>query len=212
MHKEGMPRPAVRHLQRATREAGQKPRSRLLDAATGVFLAQGFAATSMTEIATAADCFPSQVSYYFRTKEALFVEAACRELLHLGAAAEKAAADSQGRAAYVDALVNTVAPSPALLMMIEAIAISRRSPDLTAAIARTFERLHDEGARALATEQSRRKWRGPDPAEASKRFWTLALGVSLRVAGTGGAAATCAEELRIMFTAAPITNGRRSQR
>ena len=35
------------------------------------------------DFAAAADAFPSQITYYFRTKEALFVEAACRDMLYV---------------------------------------------------------------------------------------------------------------------------------
>ena len=46
---------------------------------------------SIADIAAAADAFPSQITYYFRTKEALFVEAACRDMLYVARAAEQAA-------------------------------------------------------------------------------------------------------------------------
>jgi AcrR family transcriptional regulator len=84
--------PTPRHSVRATRTAGQKMRSRLLDVASMLFKAHGLNGTSITAIAGAADAFPSQVTYYFRTKEALFVEAACRDMLHIAERAEKAAA------------------------------------------------------------------------------------------------------------------------
>ena len=78
-----------KHSIRATRSAGRQMRSRLLDAASGLFKERGLAAVSIADIATAADAFPSQITYYFRTKEALFVEAACRDVLHVARAAEQ---------------------------------------------------------------------------------------------------------------------------
>ena len=74
-----------KHTVRATRTAGRQMRSRLLDAASRLFKEQGLAAVSIADIATAANAFPSQITYYFRTKEALFVEAACRDVLYVGA-------------------------------------------------------------------------------------------------------------------------------
>ena len=187
----------VRHLQRATRAGGRETRSRLLEGAAELFLARGFAGVAMTEIAAAADAFPSQISYYFKTKEALFVEAACRELLHLGARAEAAAGLAADEASYRDALVDVVAASPVLALMIEAMALARRRSDLTARIAQTFERLHEEGTRAFAGERVRRGWdaRG-DAAATSQRFWDLAFGISLRVGATGGAAALAVSEMK----------------
>src|SRR3954454_14221128 len=72
-----------RHSARATRNAGQRMRSILLDAASALFKARGLAGTSIAAIASAADAFPTKVTYYFLSKEALFVEAACRDGLHI---------------------------------------------------------------------------------------------------------------------------------
>src|SRR5262245_27304197 len=94
-----------RHSVRATRTAGQKMRSRLLDVASALFKAHGLNGTSITAIAGAADAFPSQVTYYFRTKEALFVEAACRDILHIAERVEKAAARARTPKAYTKAVV-----------------------------------------------------------------------------------------------------------
>ena len=69
-----------KHATRATRSAGRRMRSLLLDGASRLFRERGLAGTSISDIAAAANAFPSQITYYFRTKEALFVEAACREL------------------------------------------------------------------------------------------------------------------------------------
>ena len=74
-----------RHSVRATRTAGRQMRSRLLDAASRLFREKGLAGVSIADIAETADAFPSQITYYFRTKEALFVEAACRDMLYVAA-------------------------------------------------------------------------------------------------------------------------------
>src|SRR5919108_1887443 len=80
-----------KHAVRATRSAGRKMRSLLLDEASRLFRERGLSGTSISDIAAAADAFPSQITYYFRTKEALFVEAACRDMLYVARAAEQAA-------------------------------------------------------------------------------------------------------------------------
>src|SRR5262249_3286599 len=89
-----------RHSARATRSAGERMRSTLLDTASALFREHGLSGTSITAIAAAADAFPSQVTYYFRSKEALFVEAACRDVLHLAERIEKAAARARTPKAY----------------------------------------------------------------------------------------------------------------
>src|SRR6516164_10019142 len=97
-----------KHAVRATRSAGRKMRSLLLDAASRLFKERGLSGTSISDIAAAADAFPSQITYYFRTKEALFVEAACRDMLYVARAAEQAALKASTPRNYTRALVETV--------------------------------------------------------------------------------------------------------
>src|ERR1700746_601782 len=97
-----------KHAVRATRTAGRKMRSLLLDAASRLFKERGLSGTSIADIAAAADAFPSQITYYFRTKEALFVEAACRDVLYVVRAAEQHAGKQLSPSAYTRALVVTV--------------------------------------------------------------------------------------------------------
>src|SRR6266436_4885179 len=124
-----------KHSVRATRSAGRQMRSRLLDAASRLFKQRGLAAVSIADIAAAADAFPSQITYYFRTKEALFVEA---------------------------------------------MTLTRRRQDLAPLVVRTVERLHAEGLRAYAAEMAARGWHSRlDPETSARRFWTIAIGVTL---------------------------------
>src|SRR5688572_15427601 len=124
MLKPQVPRP--KHAVRATRTAGRQMRSRLLDAASGLFKERGLSGVSIAEIATAADAFPSQITYYFRSKEALFVEAACRDVLYAGSAAEEAAAGAPTPGDYTRALVESVMRADALGFFIEALTLTRR--------------------------------------------------------------------------------------
>src|SRR6476619_6414289 len=50
-----------KHTARATRSAGRQMRSRLLDAASRLFREHGLSGTSISDIAAAADAFPSQI-------------------------------------------------------------------------------------------------------------------------------------------------------
>src|SRR6266481_1712125 len=139
-----------KHTVRATRTAGRQMRSRLLDAASRLFKERGLAAVSIADIAAAADAFPSQITYYFRTKEALFVEAACRDVLYVGRAAEQHAGKQLSPADYTRALVDSVMGSDA------------------------------EGLRAYAAEMAARGWHSRlDPETSARRFWTIAIGVTL---------------------------------
>jgi AcrR family transcriptional regulator len=182
-----------RHGARATRSAGQRMRSRLLDAASALFKERGLNGASITAIAGAADAFPSQVTYYFRSKEAMFVEAACRDMLHIAKRAEDAAARARSPRAYAHALVESVVGADGLALFVEALILARQRPDLVPQIARTIERLHVEGARAYAGEMARHGWRSHQPADVSaRRFWTIALGVALEGHAMGRSAAVMA--------------------
>ncbi|WP_439815122.1 TetR/AcrR family transcriptional regulator C-terminal domain-containing protein [Zavarzinia sp. CC-PAN008] len=166
---------------RATRDAGRSKRQQILDAAERLFRDQGLAATTIADLAGAADAFPSQVNYYFGTKEGLFVEAACRAILHAAEQAERAAGQAADSRAYYRALVEVVMAAPALPFFVEALTLARHRPDLSPLIARTLDRLHAEGSRAYAATLARMGWHsrvgaGPD----ARRFWAIALGLAVQ--------------------------------
>jgi AcrR family transcriptional regulator len=190
--------PNVRSLAdvRGVREPGKRMRSRLLDAAVHLFKAQGLAGVAVADIAAAAGAYPSQITYYFRTKEALFVEAACREVLYVARQAEEAAACAPTGTNYNRVLVETVVGSPGLALFVEALSLTRRRQDLVPLVERTFDRLHAQGDRAYAETKVKRGWSGgDDPATTARRFWTLALGVTLRDGATGATTQEAVDEM-----------------
>ncbi|MET4722363.1 AcrR family transcriptional regulator [Bradyrhizobium japonicum] len=189
-----------KHAARATRSAGRKMRSLLLDAASPLFRERGLSGTAITDIAAAADAFPSQITYYFRTKEALFVECACRELLYLARATEQAALTARTPRDYTRALAETVTASDSVAFFAEALSLTRRRQDLAPLVERTIERLHGEGARAYASQVARHGWRSlRAPDESSRRFWAVAIGVILEGYAMGRSPdELCAEMLRVL--------------
>ncbi|MET4384971.1 AcrR family transcriptional regulator [Bradyrhizobium sp. F1.4.3] len=196
-----------KHAARATRSAGRKMRSLLLDAASPLFRERGLSGISITEIATAANAFPSQITYYFRTKEALFVECACRDLLYLARATEQAALKARSPREYTHALAETVTASDSVAFFAEALTLTRRRPDLAPLVERTIERLHSEGARAYASQVARHGWRSlRAPDESSRRFWAVAIGVILEGYAMGRSPdELCAEMLRVLGEQAKST-------
>src|SRR5215218_2975439 len=132
---------------RATRAGGQATRRALLDAAGRLFAGRGLGGVSAAEIAQQAGAFPSQVTYYFGSKEALFVEAACRGLLYAAADVERAGSRTRTPRTYVHAVLQTALASPALLSFVEAALLVRRRPELAPLVRETFARLHVEGER-----------------------------------------------------------------
>lgn len=189
---------------RAVREPGKRMRSRLLDAAVELFKAKGLSAVSVAEIAAAAGAYPSQITYYFRTKEALFVEAACREVLYVARQAELAAAGAVSGRDYNRRLVETVIGSPGLALFVEALSLTRRRQDLAPLVERTFERLHAEGDRAYGDVRHQRGWSEVQPsATVARRFWTLALGVTLREGATEATLSEAVLEMTALLDTRP---------
>src|SRR5215472_14601678 len=197
-----------KHAVRATRSAGRKTRSLLLDAASRLFRERGLSGASISDIAALADAFPSQITYYFRTKEALFVEAACRDMLYVARAAEQAALLANTPRRYTQALVETVTATDAVAFFAEALTLTRRRPDLAPLVERTIERLHSEGARAYASQVERHGWRTlRDPDATSRRFWAVAVGVMVEGYAMGRSAdELCAEMLRVLGDQATTTS------
>jgi AcrR family transcriptional regulator len=178
----GMPR----HHARATRESGRRTRSALLDAAARLFTAHGLGGVSLAGIAAAADAFPSQVTYYFGSKEALFVEAASREMLHAAARVEEAGRRAGTPTAYVRAMTGQALADSALLLFADALLLCRHRPDLRPLVARTVERLHREGARALSERCAGSAWvLAAAPEVVARAFWAVLLGLVLETAGSG---------------------------
>lgn len=196
-----------KHAARATRSAGRKMRSLLLDAASPLFRERGLSATAIADIAAAANAFPSQITYYFRTKEALFVECACRELLYLARATEQAALTARTPRDYTHALAETVTASDSVAFFAEALTLTRRRQDLAPLVERTIERLHGEGARAYADQVARHGWRSlRAPDESSRRFWAVAIGIILEGYAMGRSPEElCAEMLRVLGEQAKST-------
>ena len=175
-------RPAIPSTPRGPRaRPGAQMRSLLLDGASRLFKERGLAGTSISDIAAAADAFPSQITYYFRTKEALFVEAACRDVLYVARAAEQAALQARTPRDYTRALVETVTATDSVAFFAEALTLTRRRQDLAPLVERTIERLHGEGVRAYAGQIERHGWRTPARSRciSSRRFWAVAIGVIL---------------------------------
>jgi AcrR family transcriptional regulator len=141
---------------------------------------------SAAEIAREAGAFPSQVTYYFGSKDALFVESACRGVLRAATDVERAAARTRTPRSYVRACVHTALASPALLNFVEAASLVRRRPELAGQVRETFTRLHVEGERAVAEQLGKRGWEiRADAATEARGFWAAMFGVVLESAAYG---------------------------
>src|SRR6266436_2850288 len=203
-----MPAGDPKHAARATRSAGRQMRSRLPIGASRLLKERGLSGTSISYIAAAADAFPSQITYYFRTKEALFVEAACRDMLYVARAAEQAALSAQTPREYTRALVYSVTATDSVAFFAEALTLTRRRQDLAPLVERTIERLHGEGLRAYAGQIERHGWNTlRDPDATSRRFWAVAIGVMVEGYAMGRSPEELSREmLRVLGEQATATS------
>ncbi len=81
---------------------------------------------------------------------------------------------------YTRALVESVMGTDAVGFFVEAMTLTRRRQDLAPLVERTVERLHAEGLRAYAAEMAARGWQSRlDPATSARRFWAIAIGVTI---------------------------------
>ena len=172
--------------QRATRSAGKQTRQTLLHAADHVFRAEGETA-SVAQICERAGTFPNQVTYYFGSKEQLFVEVACAAVLRAGRHAEEAAEATPTVRDYAQTLVTTLL-GPELRgveMFTTAMLLVSRRPDLREFITTTLHTLHERGEEALMQKLVRTGWqlRASIGVEA-KAFWSAIFGLAVQKSAT----------------------------
>ncbi|GAB84106.1 TetR/AcrR family transcriptional regulator C-terminal domain-containing protein [Gordonia rubripertincta] len=172
---------------RASREAGKATRQALLRAAAEVFAERGEAA-SVAQICQRADAYPNQVTYYFNSKEQLFVEVACAGVLRAGRRAEEAAAETTTVRDYTNTLVGTLLGPCArdIELFTTAMLLTSRRSDLREHITDTLRTLHERGEQALMSTLVRTGWqlRAGIDVEA-KAFWSAIFGLAVQKAATG---------------------------
>jgi hypothetical protein len=125
-------------------------------------------------------------------------------VLYVARAAEERAGKQLSPEDYTRALVESVTGSDALGFFIEAMTLTRRRQDLAPLVERTVERLHAEGLRAYAAEMAARGWHSRlDPETSARRFWAVAIGVTLEGHAMGRSSDDLAAEmLRLIGTQA----------
>ncbi|MFW0793812.1 TetR/AcrR family transcriptional regulator C-terminal domain-containing protein [Gordonia sp. CPCC 205515] len=188
---------------RATRDAGKATRQSLLRAATEVFAEHGETA-SVAQICQRADAYPNQVTYYFGSKEQLFVEVACAAVLRAGRHAEESAAQAATVRDYTSTLVTSLLGDHGrdIELFTTAMLLVSRRTDLRERIADTLRTLHERGEQALVATLVRTGWqlRAGIDVEA-KAFWTAIFGIAVQKAATGSEFdSTLEDAVTIIFT------------
>lgn len=161
-----------------------RTRTRILDAARTLFLAEGYKDTSMDAVAALAGVSKQTIYAHFGAKEALFT-AVTRSMIDAAVAAQKAVAPDPGREAdiagwlldHARQQLRTAQDRSLMQLRRVAIAEAERFPDVGIAVfeagpAQAIARL----ARILAVWHAAGRLDSPDPARAAAMFNWLIMG------------------------------------
>lgn len=170
------------------RQRGRRKQAELLQAAAQLFAERGLQAVSVAEIAAAARAHPHQVTYYFGSKDGLFVRAALRLLLADARRLEPIGRRQRTPSAFRNALARTAVNLPSVPLAVQAMSISEQRPELHDVTAHHLAVLFHQAAEYLSTVLDRRGWIVDRPLLVEARtFWSAVLGSRLiHSSGFGG--------------------------
>lgn len=172
------------------RSRGRRTRAVILEQATALFADRSPDDVSLTEIAAASGAYPSQITYYFGSKDALFVHAAFRLLLHDAQRIEPIGLRARTPDRFRAAMARAALALPSIPVVIHALAITRRRPELAPLVEHNLTILFRQAEHYLDSVLNQRGWAIDRPAAVEIRtFWSAAFGARLMsVAGLTGRA------------------------
>ncbi|GIF62614.1 transcriptional regulator [Asanoa ishikariensis] len=162
------------------RSRGRRTRALILDRAVDLFAERGFDQVNVAQIAAAAGAHPNQITYYFGSKDALFVHAAFLMFLRDAARLEPIGRRQRTPAAFRVALSRTALALPSLPAVVEAMSITRRRPELRTLAEQNLTVLFRQAEHYLTAILHRRGWSVDRTPEVEARtFWSAVLGARL---------------------------------
>ncbi|WP_326557856.1 TetR/AcrR family transcriptional regulator C-terminal domain-containing protein [Micromonospora sp. NBC_01796] len=170
------------------RDRGRRTRGLILEQAAALFAARGYDGVGVAEIAAAAGAHANQITYYFGSKDALFVHTAFRLLLRDAARLEPVGRRQRTPEAFRTAMARTALALPAVPTAVRAMSITRQRPELRPLAEQSLTLLFGKAQRYLTTILERRGWEIDRPADVETRtFWSAVLGARLiSESGFGG--------------------------
>lgn len=168
------------------RPSGEQTKTALLDAASALFARSGLSGVSIAQIAEAAGCYPSQVTYYFGNKEQLLVEVACRDVLAARDRVEQAGRKARNSDEAVHGMIKAALSENAILTFVQAMMLAHSRADLRPMVKETFDLLFTRAEQAAATAMRDHNWVGNvAPGIQGRTFWSTIIGIGLERAATG---------------------------
>ncbi|MEU7866231.1 TetR/AcrR family transcriptional regulator C-terminal domain-containing protein [Dactylosporangium sp. NPDC049140] len=170
------------------RARGRRTRARILKCAADLFAERGLAGVSVATIARAADAYPHQITYYFGSKDCLFVHAAMSTLLRDAARLESVGHRRRTPETFRSALARTALALPSIPQAVQAMAIARERPELHSTAQLYLTILFRQAEHYLVALLDRRAWAvDREPAMEVRTFWSAVLGARLIAdSGHGG--------------------------
>ncbi|MER7211537.1 TetR/AcrR family transcriptional regulator C-terminal domain-containing protein [Streptosporangium sp. NPDC020072] len=170
------------------RSRGRRTRAQLLDQAVALFAEHPFGSVSVAEIAAAAGAHPNQITYYFGSKDALFVHAAFLMLLRDAERLEPVGHRQRTPRAFREAMARTALALPAVPVAVQAMSTTRLRPELRPVAQHNLTLLFRLAERYLTVVLDRHGWVVDRPAAVEARtFWSAVLGARLiSESGFGG--------------------------
>ena len=163
-----------------SRSRGRRTRAQILEQGAALFAERGFDSVSVAEIAAAAGAHPNQITYYFGSKDALFVHAAFLLLLRDAERLEPVGRRQRTPDAFRAALARTALVLPAVPIAVQAMSITRRRPELQPLVAQNLTVLFRQAQRYLTAILERHDWVVDRPTDTEARtFWSAVLGARL---------------------------------
>jgi len=161
-------------------------REQLLDAAIGLVATKGYEATTVRDIAGAADVATGTISYWFSSRDdllrAALVEAARRFTHRLDSAVEAAATPHDELLAHAAvAAPRTPAETAAQVVWIEFWHQALRDPDLRALLERLYDSWRERLAATVRRGIAAGAFRDVDADDWARQFVALADGLALHV-------------------------------
>lgn len=143
---------------------------------------------SVAQIAAASGAHPHQITYYFGSKDALFVRAAFLLLLRDAERLEPVGRRQRTPEAFRAALARTALALPAVPVTVQAMSITRHRPELRPLAEQNLSVLFRQSGSYLTAILERHGWVIDRSTETETRtFWSAVLGARLiSESGFGG--------------------------
>lgn len=171
-----------------SRSRGRRTRKQLLDEAARLFAERDPDAVSVAEIATAAGAHPNQVTYYFGSKDALYVHAAFALLLRDAERLEPIGRRQRTPQNFRAALARAALALPAVPVAVRALSITGQRTELQPVARHNLELLFRQAGGYLSAALEHHGWELERPIDVETRtFWSAVLGARLiSESGFGG--------------------------